>query len=113
MLFPEMSLKDIKLYDIVITESGDDYIVLGDDKSEILMGYEDNILLNTYNEDFTHKSDADNNIVEIRRPDHWDEMIFRNWDFIEPIWARTVKMTSRELYNEFGYWVEVVDEVEE
>lgn len=108
--FKDMRAEDIKLYDIVTLRDDELFIVLEDnDGYKMLVGFDDIIPFTDYYSDLTHMDDRDNDIVEVRRCEDMNELSINNWQYMTPIWVRKVKMTLQDLYDELGYWVEIVD----
>ena len=108
--FKDMRAEDIKLYDIVTLQYNELFIVLEDDDGyKMLVGFDDVIPFSDYYSDLTHMDDRNNDIVEVRRCENIKEVSISSWQYLTPIWVRKVKMTTQELYDELGYWVEIVD----
>lgn len=108
--FKDMRAENIKPYDIVTLRDNELFIVLEDnDGYKILVGFDNIIPFTDYYSDLTHMDDRDNDIVEVRRSEDINELRINNWQYMTPIWVRKVKMTIQELYDELGYWVEIVE----
>lgn len=108
--FKDMRAENIKPYDIVTLRDNELFIVLEDnDGYKILVGFDDIIPFTDYYSDLTHMDDRDNDIVEVRRSEDINELRINNWQYMNPIWVRKVKMTTQELYDKLGYWVEIVE----